>query len=232
MNSVETVLLENIDKPRSLFIFPTDVAASRWADHTLRLQAQRHTCNGVLNGGINARRINAGGGTIAMEKFIAWDTFKQNSIRSKILNRKCVPAVLRKIFIAGLIQENARLCAQKKEPFFTSLIQPEWAQQADSYAGWLAGILPQLGIWFRQAAGLSIAQIGAGLKPAKDFSGDDRDMFNMALRYTLFLEKHELFEPAWETPPFEDTGMECFIFFRNRFLTSASTGNCLRQASM
>ena len=214
MNSVETALLENVDKPGSLFIFPTDVAASRWADHLLRLQAhlRRHTGNGAINGGIATV-----GGTVAMEKFIAWDTFKQNSIRSKIQNRKSVPAVLRKMFIAALIRENAALCTQNKEPVFTSLIQPAWAQQADSYAGWLAGILPQLGIWFRQAVGgsphgLPIAKIGE-LKPGEDFSGDDRDMFNMALRYTQFLEKYGLFEPAWETPPFEDTGMECFIFF-------------------
>jgi len=194
MNSVETVLLENVDKPDSLFIFPTDVAASRWADHLLRM----------LNGG-----------TVAMEKFIAWDTFKQNSIRAKILNRKSVPAVLRKMFISALIRENAALCAQKKEPVFSSLIQPAWAHQADSYAGWLAGILPQLGIWFRQAMGLPIAQIGenTSLASGKNFSGDDRDMFNLALRYSQFLEKNGLFEPAWETPPFEDTGMECFIFF-------------------
>jgi RecB family exonuclease len=199
MNSVETVLLENVYKPDSLFIFPTDVAASRWADHLLRL----------LNGG-----------TVAMEKFIAWDTFKQNSIRSKVQNRKSVPAVLRKMFIAALIQENAELCSdalcvQNKEPVFTSFIQPAWAHQVDSYVGWLAGILSQLGIWFRQATGLSIAQIGEnnGLTAGKDFSGDDRDMFNLALRYTQFLKKNGLFEPAWETPPFEDTGKECFIFF-------------------
>ena len=194
MNSAETVLLENIKKPNSLFIFPTDVAASRWADRLLRL----------LNGG-----------TVPMDKFIAWDTFKQNSIRSKVLNRKSVPAVLRKMFIAALIRENAGLCAQNKEPVFTSLIRPEWAHQADSFAGWLSGILPQLGIWFRQVSGVPIARIGeeAGLKAGEALSGDDRDMFNMALRYTQFLDKNGLFEPAWETPPFEDTGMECFIFF-------------------
>jgi hypothetical protein len=195
MNSVEAAILENVDKPDSLFIFPTYVAASRWADHLLRL-----------------RYHSGNGGTVAMEKFIAWDTFKQNSIRSKIQNRKSIPVVLRKMFIAALIWENAALCARGKEPVFTSLIQPVWAQQADSYERWLAGILPQLGIWFRQTAGFSIARIGE-LKQGEDFTGDDRDMFNLALRYTLFLEKHCLFEPAWETPPFEDAGMECFIFF-------------------
>jgi len=213
MNSVETVLLENADKPGSLFIFPTDIAASRWADHLLRLKAaSRQTASKLRQ---NGGAVN--GGTVAMEKFIAWDTFKQNSIRSKIRNRKSVPAVLRKMFIAALIRENAQICADfcasGKEPVFTSLIQPAWARQADSYAGWLAGILPQLGLWFKRTTGLPVAQIGSGLKAAKDFSGDDRDMFNLALRYTQFLEKNGLFEPAWETPPFEDTGAECFIFF-------------------
>jgi CRISPR/Cas system-associated exonuclease Cas4 (RecB family) len=33
------------------------------------------------------------------------------------------------------------------------------------------------------------------------------------MRYTQFLDQNGLFEPAWETPPFEDTGQECFIFF-------------------
>jgi len=72
MNPVETILLENINTPNSCFIFPTDVAASGWADHLLRLR----------------------GGAIAMKKFIAWDVFKQNSIKSKILNKKSIPSVL------------------------------------------------------------------------------------------------------------------------------------------
>jgi hypothetical protein len=66
MNHVEKVLLENISGPNSLFVFPTDISASGWADHLLRLV----------------------GGTIAMNKFIAWDDFKQNSIKSKVRNKK------------------------------------------------------------------------------------------------------------------------------------------------
>jgi hypothetical protein len=200
MNIVETVLLENIDKQNSLFIFPTDVAASRWADHLLRLRKKP-----------DAESCFAKSCTVAMEKFIAWDTFKQNSVRSKIQNRKSIPSVLRKMFMASLIRENAQLCAEKKPPVFISLIRPDWAGQAGTYAGWLSGILPQLAVWFKQAAGRPIAQIGKG--PGNDFSDDDRDLYNLALRYTQFLETHGLFEPAWETPPFEDTGKKCFVFF-------------------
>jgi hypothetical protein len=206
MNLVEATLLENIDKPASLFVFPTDVAASRWADHLLGL---RH------------------GGTVAMAKFIAWDTFKQNSISSKVQNRKSIPSVLRKIFISTLIQENADICAQTgsqndtlhtaagKPPIFSSLIRTDWAQQAGSFAGWLTEILPQLGAWFRQVTGLPIARImeNTALRTADNLSGDDGDLFSLAYHYTQFLEKYGLFEPAWETPPFADTGKECFVFF-------------------
>jgi hypothetical protein len=210
-NIVDTILLEQIDNPAALFVFPTNVAASRWADHVLRL---RHN---------EANRA----GTVAMEKFIAWDTFKQDSIRSKVTNRHSIPSVLRKMFIGALIRENAEQCAQGKPPVFVSLIRAEYAQQAGSSASWLTEILPQLGAWFKQTTGLPVAQMRerVAMQTADKFagddvssdddvsSGDDRDLFTLTLRYAQFLEEHELFEPAWETPPFEDTGKECFIFF-------------------
>ena len=136
MNPVETALLENIDKPGSLFVFPTDVAVSHWADRLLRLR---------------------GGGTIPLEKFTAWDKFKQNSIRAKVQNRKSIPPVLRKMFVTALIRENAELCARGEPPVFSSLIRAEWAGQAASFAGWITEMLPQLGSWFCRATGLPAA---------------------------------------------------------------------------
>ena len=191
MNSVETVLLENIDKQNSRFIFPTDIASSRWADHLLRLK----------------------GGTVAMNKFIAWDVFKQNSIKSKVQNKKSIPSALRKIFVSCLVKENARAVEQGKSPVFTSLIRPQWASHAAQFAPWLTRLLPQLGAWFNKTSGLSIDSILDADRTALDLSGDDRDMFVLALRYAQFLKEYGLFEPAWETPPFNDEGMECFIFF-------------------
>ena len=207
MDNVERILLENIDKPASLFIFPTDVACSGWADHLLRLKGE---------------------GTVAMEKFIAWDTFTQNSIRSKIQKKQCIPRELRKIFASRIIKENAELTDQGKPPVFTSLIRPEWAGEAHSYSKWLSDLLPQLGVWLKKAAGLETSLLSApnaaGLEAAflsapdaaghtKDFDADDRDLYNLALRYAEFLNINGLFEPAWEKPPFDDTGKECFIFF-------------------
>jgi hypothetical protein len=193
MNSVETVLLENIDKNNSRFIFPTDIAASRWADHLLRLK----------------------GGSVAMNKFIAWDVFKQNSIKSKVQNKKSIPSALRKIFVSRLLADNAKAVEHGETPILTSLIREKWAHGAAQFSPWLTELLPQLGSWFNRITGLpadSILGKDAG-RAALDFAGDDRDMFVLALRYAQFLEKHGLFEPAWETPPFNDEGMECFIFF-------------------
>ena len=193
MNFVETVLLENIDKGNSRFIFPTDIAASRWADHLLRLR----------------------GGSAAMNKFIAWDVFKQNSIKSKVQNKKSIPSALRKIFVGLLLKENAEAVEQGETPILTSLIRVQWACTAAQFAPWLTELLPQLGSWFNKITGLSIDSItGEGSSQAAlNLTGDDRDMFVLALRYAQFLEKRNLFEPAWETPPFNDEGMECFIFF-------------------
>ncbi|MDR0487139.1 MAG: PD-(D/E)XK nuclease family protein [Treponema sp.] len=197
MNLVEAVLLENIENPRSCFIFPTDVAASRWADHLLRLR----------------------GGTVAMNKFIAWDIFKQNSMRSKVQNKTSIPDALRKIFVSRLVSENAEICEQGKTPLFCSLIQTKWAGQAAQFAPWLTKLLPQLGVWFKKTTGLgmehilseSVGQLAGQL--AGEFDADDKDLYNLAKRYAQFLDTYGLFEPAWEAPPFNDTETKYFIFF-------------------
>ena len=193
MNSVETILLENIDNPDSLFIFPTEIAASRWADHLLRLK----------------------GGSLAMNKFIAWDDFKQNSIKSKVQNKKSIPSALRKIFAGRLVRENAEAVKQEKTPVFSSLIRTQWAEQASQFAPWLTGILPQLDVWFNKVTGLTIDKITSTDAEmfSSRFHGDEKDMYTLAFRYAHFLEAHSLFEPAWEKPPFNDEGKDCFIFF-------------------
>jgi hypothetical protein len=193
MNCVEAILLDNIDNPDAYFIFPTETARSRWADHLLRKR----------------------GGTVAMDKFIAWDTFKENSIRSQVQNKKSIPSVLRKIFVSCLIQENAQSCEQGKEPIFTSLIRDEWAEHASQFTAWLTRLLPQLGTWLKNSLGFAAASILSekAEEAASGFEGDDRDLFILARCYAQFLDRHNLFEPAWEAPPFNDTGKECFIFF-------------------
>jgi len=70
MNLVESILLENIDDPSSVFVFPADIAVSRWVDRLLVLRC---------------------GGTVAMERFMAWDRFKQNSVKSRVHDKQSIP---------------------------------------------------------------------------------------------------------------------------------------------
>ena len=220
MKQVETILLENIDNPSSFFIFPTDIAVSRWVDRLLMLRASTSERP-------SARPESASSVTVAMDKFIAWDKFKQNSIRAKKQNKQSIPSALRKMFASALIQKNAEICAKNEAaspnaqpagnaaepPIFSALIQTKWAQQANSFAGWITGILPHLAIWYRQTAKAPIDEILETADARASFSGEDRDLYNLARSYAQFLRERDLFEPAWETPPFEDDGKKCFIFF-------------------
>ena len=217
MNSIETVLLENIDKPDSVFVFPTGISASRWADHALRCK----------------------GGTIAMNKFIAWDDFKSNSIRSKVKNKKSIPSALRKIFVSRLIKENAEAVSAGKTPVFTSIIKTELAQQSSQFTTWLTGILPQLDIWFKKSLGFPVENIleknahpsQAAQKAAQALKDDDKDMFTLVLRYAQFLCIYSLFEPAWETPPFNNGGKQVYIFFPESLSDYSEYDNLLSASS-
>ena len=193
MKTVETILLENIEKPESLFVFPTDISASRWADHILRKK----------------------GGTIAMNKFTAWDKFKQNSIKSKVKNKKSIPSAIRKIFVDSLIRENAKARAEGGKVIFEYFIRIEWARQASHFASWLTRMLPQLGTWHKKITGIAIDHILDTNNEIiyGNLENEEKDMYSMASRYAQFLEKHSFFEPSWETPPFNNDGKNIFLFF-------------------
>jgi hypothetical protein len=202
-SAIDRVLLEHGEDPRALFVFPTDIAMNRWAERLLRLR---------------------GGGTVAMERFTAWDRFKRDSIRSRMQDRRAVPPILRKIFAGRLLEENAGAVRERGEEgaLFKFLIPPRYAREGLSFGPWLSLVLPQLGSWFRRAAGKEAADLPTGnpedLRAEDLRSGvfdreEDRDLFFLTLRYKEFLETYGLFEPAWEKPPFDDRGRECFIFF-------------------
>jgi len=149
-----------------------------------------------------------------MEKFSAWDDFKSNSIKSKVQDKRSIPSALRKIFVDCLVRENAEKAALGT-PVFTSLILPEWAQQAAQFSSWLTEILPQLCSWFKKITGSEKNDFlsAEAQKAALNFKNEDLDMFTLACRYAQFLKEHDLFEPAWETPPFNNDGKDCFLFF-------------------
>lgn len=133
---------------------------------------------------------------VPMEKFIAWDDFKGAAVRGESQNKNAVPSVMRSVFAANLIRENS----EKK--FLRNLIVPEFAEKAASFTDWIASLLPSLKLWkeyFQKASG------------EKD--DEDSDLDELFERYSAFLDEHNLFDPAWERPPFKNNGNHYYLFF-------------------
>ena len=182
ISKTEEILKEYLAKPNTIFVFPTSVSAVSWAERLLEFVP-----------------------AIAMERFIAWDVFKGDAIRSKQQNRTSIPSVLRKIFAQYLIACNTKLCKEGK-PLFTSIINPVYADQSSSFAGWMASVLPALGTW-KKHFDKSLLNGNTQTDEA------DKDFLVLYNEYKDFLDKHDLFDPAWEEPPFQDNGFEYVIFY-------------------
>ncbi len=133
---------------------------------------------------------------VAMERFLVWDKFKSSSIRSRQLQKTSVPSAMRSIFVSNLIEENAR------KPFLKNLISPEYADSASGFTKWLAGLIPSLFTWKNHFQ-------KSGMQPDQE----DQDLLELYKRYSEFLDQHNFFDPAWETPPFVPDGNHYFIFF-------------------
>lgn len=175
----EEIILQHLGEPNTIFVFPTGLSATAWAEKMLDHVA-----------------------AVAMERFIAWDSFKSEAIRSRHQNKASIPSLMRKIFASHLIQENARAVAAAEEPLFENLINPQFAQEAQSFTNWIASLLPSLETWRKnhQAAALEL-------------DAQDRDLQRLHQRYQEFLEEHDRFDPAWEQPPFHDDGNHYIIFY-------------------
>lgn len=192
---MEQTLFETITDQNTYYVFPTEIAASSWADRIL--------CISDI-------------GSIAMERFMAWDTFKAQAVRSQQQDKKSIPSVLRKMFVQQLIEENAERCRSGQKPVFESLVNPRYAEQALSFSDWIAKLLPPLASWYRAYTGggdvrsAGVADTHGSVYPA---DGEDRDLVTIALRYQAFLDEHGLFEPAWERPPFRSDGHTYIVFF-------------------
>ena len=81
-HTIEMILSKNSAHPQKFFVFPSEIASSRWVDRVL----QDSRC-----------------GTLALEQFMTWDTFKQEVLRSPQQDTEPIPPVLRKIFVTRLI---------------------------------------------------------------------------------------------------------------------------------
>ncbi|MDR1177902.1 MAG: PD-(D/E)XK nuclease family protein [Spirochaetaceae bacterium] len=188
MKVVIDILEREIKNRKSRFVFPSETASSLWAGKALELTGTR---------------------SLALDRFLAWDRFKEEAVRSGGGTKKPATLVIRKLFVDGLIRKNAALVKEGAGvsagdglPFRT-LIAPEFAEGGQVFASSIAALLPSLTLLEEKEAG------------CPGYAGDDEDRDFAALRgaYSAFLERLGLFEPAWEKPPLRDRDHEYYIFF-------------------
>lgn len=191
-HTIEMILSKNSAHPQKFFVFPSEIASSRWVDRVL----QDSRC-----------------GTLALEQFMTWDTFKQEALRSPQQDTEPIPPVLRKIFVTRLIAETAAPVPGGEAPWFSSLVPREYAHTAGFLAPWLTAMLPELGAWFAKKTGIPLGQ-HTGPKPGSEgWDSMDDDVYALTIRYRQFLTEHRCFEPAWATLPFDTKGNQYVIFF-------------------
>ncbi|MDR3139248.1 MAG: PD-(D/E)XK nuclease family protein [Treponema sp.] len=184
MNVIRALIQREIRKQESCFVFPSEAASSGWA---------RRACDFT------------GVRSVALNRFLAWDRFKERAISAAFLDKRPVSQVLRRLFIRSLIDQNA--LARNAGPGgeglpFQSLIPPEYAGEGAVFAPALTKILPSLGYWKSRME-------KSGLK----LDREDRDLLLLEREYRAFLEKHRFFEPSWELPSREEGGARYFIFY-------------------
>jgi RecB family exonuclease len=195
-SEIARILTENLRDDKTLFIFPTDIAASSWADWIVSHPSES---------GVRA---------VPLERFTAWDKFKSSMMNAKVAGRRSIPSLLRKIFVRRLIAVNAEASLQSAEnipsgktPLFKSLINPQFAENAFSFTDWIARILPSLETWHAKYEVWLSKQNGA------DSDAENQDYLMLYTLYKKYLDENKLFEPSWITPDFSMQGSTCILFY-------------------
>jgi hypothetical protein len=181
LSFIEKIICDHAEEINSVFVFPTNISAQTWLERYLEI---------------------LGDGSCAVEQFIAWDMFKSSAARSKMQDKKSIPAVMRKLFVSMLVAENSKLIRANKPPLFTTIILPEYESRSATFVKWITSILPGIASWEEKVSSQDYVE-----------DAEDHDLRILGSRYKEFLERHQLFEPAWEKPPFESNGHHYYIFF-------------------
>ncbi|MCR4790625.1 MAG: PD-(D/E)XK nuclease family protein [Treponemataceae bacterium] len=177
--TIKTTLKENIKNKKVTFVFPTAVDCDSWSDWIL-----------------NENIVSA----FPLNKFMAWDVFKRECFLGPE-NKKPVSDIVRKFFIHGLIKENSENC------IFSSIIRPEFKDDAYCFTDWLAGLLSELKSWHE--------------KVGQELDQEDRDFKLIYERYLEFLERHDYYEPEWIEKVFDESQGRIFYIFYPEILRDA-----------
>lgn len=171
-------LAEFLKNPDYIFVFSTDVVMNSWIDWCV------------------IHSDESGVSAVPLERFVAWDKFKGEYVKAKEEHKSSIPSILRKIFVQNLIEQN------KKELFFKKIINPLYADSADSFTDWISKLLPSLFLFHQMWQNSSLEQ--------DDEVSDYELLFS---KYSDFLNANNLFEPAWIIPDFSDSNKKVLLVY-------------------
>jgi hypothetical protein len=190
MNQILEIISREIKNQNSRFVFPSETASLAWAQKTYAFTGVR---------------------SLALNRFLAWDKFKETAIRAGAEDQKPIAKVIRKLFTQGLVKKNAEAARNDKTASpdksrdfpFVSLIPREFAEQGNIFTSMIADLLPALALLKNRQEQIS------------DFVPDeeDRDFMLLEKEYSQFLNQYGFFEPSWEKPPLGDKTSVYYIFF-------------------
>lgn len=169
-----------------LFVFSSDVAADTWSEWAV--------CNPTLSGAE----------AVALESFVAWDTFKGTYLAERAHGKVCIPALLRKLFLRDLLYRNLQ------ERFITKIILANDAESAYAFTDWLSKILPSLKLWHETYTTYLAAR---GMTATDDTDAENRDYETLYTRYNAFLTENGFFEPSWLSPTLVERERNVVIFY-------------------
>lgn len=189
MKNLFNLLIKNIKNKDVYFVFPTEISAKLW---------QNKYITDVLENNLPYPKA------VAKERFLSWDKFKTSSIKSTRKDKEIIPSIVRKVFAINLIEKNQKLVEAGENPLFSEIISPDYIKFSSSFANWITKILPQLAMWQKKYF---------SKKTREEASPIEEDYFTLYKEYSDFLEQNNLFDSAWETPPFSDEGKTYYIFY-------------------
>jgi hypothetical protein len=176
MDQVIGILKNEIAKQYVYFVFPSDIAADLWSRKAGELTGAR---------------------SIALNRFMAWDRFKEAAVLAEAPGKQPVSSVIRKLFAKKLVQENAG------ERFLHTLIPEAYAENGGVFAPSLAALLPSLAYWDLR------------MRKSENYRADaeDQELFRVKTAYAAFLEENGLFEPSWQALTLREGHKKYYIFF-------------------
>ena len=170
MKSVDNLIISEAYGDAA-FIFPSEAAAAGCRREYLRSGSAKAVRN---------------------DRFISWDRFKEQ-ITLHNRSERPLNSVLRRLFAVAMVQRNSR------EQVFTSLIPPEYRNQASAFTDSVMRVLPELEKLVRRFDEAEIPESWAA------------DYRKLHREYTVFMRDNGLFEPSWELPELRSLTGDFFI---------------------